>query len=221
MSWFKQAIDSSIGGKLIVAVTGLALVGFIVGHLSGNLLVFAGRDAINAYAEGLRKFPALLWGMRLGLLAAAVLHIYFTIRLNLRNRASRPQPYLKKVYARASLQSRTMVLSGLLLLFYAIYHLAHFTWRVTDPTIGALGPYDVYEMLVYSFKNPVMSISYTVAMVFVGMHLAHGISSLFQTLGLNHPKYNPLIRSAGPVLGALLAAGYISIPVAILLGIVQ
>lgn len=221
MAWFKQALDSSIGGKLIVAVTGLALVGFIVGHLSGNLLVFAGRDAINAYAEGLRKFPALLWGMRLGLIAAAVLHIYFTIRLNIRNRASRPQPYVKKVYARASLQSRTMVLSGLLLLFYAIYHLAHFTWRVTDPTIGALGHYDVYEMLVYSFKSPVMSVSYIVAMVFVGMHLAHGISSLFQTLGLNHPKYNPLIRSAGPVLGVLLAAGYISIPVAILLGIVQ
>jgi succinate dehydrogenase / fumarate reductase cytochrome b subunit len=221
MSWIKQTLDSSIGGKLIVAVTGLALVGFIVGHLSGNLLVFAGRDAINAYAEGLRKFPALLWGMRLGLIAAAVLHIYFTVRLNIRNRASRPQPYVKKVYARASLQSRTMVLSGLLLLFYAIYHLAHFTWRVTDPTIGALGHYDVYEMLVYSFKSPVMSVSYIVAMVFVGMHLAHGISSLFQTLGLNHPKYNPLIRSAGPVLGVLLAAGYISIPVAILLGIVQ
>jgi succinate dehydrogenase / fumarate reductase cytochrome b subunit len=159
--------------------------------------------------------------MRLGLIAAAVLHIYFTVRLNIRNRASRPQPYVKKVYARASLQSRTMVLSGLLLLFYAIYHLAHFTWRVTDPTIGALGHYDVYEMLVYSFKSPVMSVSYIVAMVFVGMHLAHGISSLFQTLGLNHPKYNPLIRSAGPVLGVLLAAGYISIPVAILLGIVQ
>ena len=221
MTWIKQTVDSSIGGKLIVALTWLALVGFIVGHLSGNLLIFAGRDAINAYAAALRQFPALLWTARLGLLVAAGAHIYFTIKLNLRNRAARPQRYLKKSFARASLQSRTMVLSGLVLLFYALFHLAHLTWRVTDPTIAALGPFDVYEALVYSFKKPVLAGFYIVSIALVGMHLSHGISSLFQTLGVNHPKYNRLIRAVGPALGVLLAVGYISIPVAILLGVIQ
>lgn len=221
MAWIKQTVNSSIGGKLVVGLTGLALVGFIVAHMSGNLLIFAGREAINSYAAGLRQFPALLWGARIGLLAAAVLHIYFTIKLNLHNRAARPQAYVKKSYARASLQSRSMVLSGLVVIFYALYHLAHLTWRVTDPYIASLGTFDVYEMLVYSFKSPIVSLFYIVAVSLLGMHLSHGISSVFQTLGVNHPKYNSFIRAIGPVLGVLLALGYISIPVAILLGIVQ
>lgn len=221
MAWIKQTVDSSIGGKLIVAVTGLVLVGFIIGHLSGNLLIFAGRDAINAYAAGLRKFPALLWAARLGLIAAAVAHIYFTIKLNLRNRAARPERYIKKTFARATLQSRTMVLSGLVVLFYAFFHLAHLTWRATDPMLAALGPFEVYEALVYSFKNPVLAIFYVVCIVLVGMHLSHGLSSLFQTLGINHPKYNPFIRAVGPAFGVLLVVGYSSIPLAILLGFIQ
>lgn len=221
MSWLKQTIKSSIGGKLIVAITGLALVGFIIAHMSGNLLIFVGREAINSYAAGLRTFPALLWGARIGLIIAAVAHIYFTIRLNLRNRAARPQPYIKKAYAKASFQSRSMVLSGLVVVFYALYHLAHLTWRVTDPQIAQFGEFDVYEILVYSFQQPLIALFYAVAVSLLGMHLSHGISSVFQTLGVNHPKYNPFIRAIGPVLGVLLALGYISIPVAILLGIVQ
>lgn len=221
MAWLKQSINSSIGGKLVVAVTGLLLVGFIIAHLSGNLLIFAGKDAINSYAAGLRKFPALLWVARIGLLLAAAGHIYFTIRLNLRNRSARPQQYVKKTYARASLQSRTMVLSGLVVVFYVFYHLAHLTWRVTDPYLATLGEFDVYEMLVHSFRQPLVAGFYVIAVCLLGMHLSHGVSSVFQTLGVNHPKYNPFIRAIGPVLGALLAFGYISIPVAILIGIVQ
>jgi succinate dehydrogenase / fumarate reductase cytochrome b subunit len=220
MNWLKRTLNSSIGGKFIVAITGLALVGFIVAHLSGNLLVFAGREALAEYAQGLRKFPALLWALRLGLLAAAVLHISFTIKLNLANKASRPEAYAKKSFRKASLSSRSMVLSGLILLTYAVYHLLHFTFRTTNTEIGALGPYDVYDMLIIGFSNPLISFFYIVAMILLAMHLSHGISSLFQTLGLNHHKYNKVLKALGPVAGTILALGYISIPVAVMTGIV-
>jgi succinate dehydrogenase / fumarate reductase cytochrome b subunit len=221
MSWLKQTVSSSIGGKVIVALTGLGLVGFILGHLSGNLLVFAGPTAIDQYAEGLRHYPALLWAMRIGLIAMAVLHIGFTIKLNVANRAARPEAYALKKYRRASLQSRTMALSGLLLLAYLVYHLAHFTFRVTSPEIGALGAFEARKMLLMEFSNPVLVVTYVVAMVLLAMHLAHGIASLFHTLGLNHGKYTPVIRRLGPAVAFLVAAAYISIPVAIFFGFVQ
>ena len=218
MSWFKRTLNSSIGGKLIVAITGLGLVGFVIAHLSGNLLIFAGREALAEYAEGLRKFPALLWVARIGLIGMAILHIGFTIKLNLANKAARPVAYAKKTYRRASLQSRTMVLTGLTLLAYVIYHLLHFTWRTTNPEIAALGPYEVYDMLIIGFSNPAISLFYIVATALLGMHLSHGISSIFQTLGLNNPKYNKLFKSIGPALGVILALGFISIPVAVMTG---
>lgn len=220
MNWLKRTLNSSIGGKFIVAVTGLALVGFIVAHLSGNLLIFVGREALAEYAAGLRKFPALLWVMRIGLIVAAVLHIVFTIKLNMASRAARPEKYVKKSYRRASVNSRTMVLSGLILLFYSVYHLLHFTFRTTNAEIGALGIYDVYDMLIIGFSNPLISFFYIVAMVLLAMHLSHGIQSLFQTLGINHPKYNKAIRAIGPAAGTILALGYISIPVAVMTGFV-
>jgi succinate dehydrogenase / fumarate reductase cytochrome b subunit len=218
MSWFKRTLNSSIGGKLIVAITGLGLVGFVIAHLSGNLLIFAGREALAEYAEGLRKFPALLWVARIGLIGMAILHIGFTIKLNLANKAARPVAYAKKTYRRASFQSRTMVLTGLTLLAYIIYHLLHFTWRTTNPEIAALGPYEVYDMLIIGFSNPAISLFYIVATALLGMHLSHGISSIFQTLGLNNPKYNKLFKSIGPALGVILALGFISIPVAVMTG---
>jgi succinate dehydrogenase / fumarate reductase cytochrome b subunit len=220
MSWFKRTLNSSIGGKLIVAITGLGLVGFVIAHLSGNLLIFAGREALAEYAQGLRKFPALLWVARIGLIGMAILHIGFTIKLNLANKAARPVAYAKKTYRRASLQSRTMVLTGLTLLAYVIYHLLHFTWRTTNPEIAALGPYEVYDMLIIGFSNPAISLFYIVATALLGMHLSHGISSIFQTLGLNNPKYNKLFKSIGPALGVILALGFISIPVAVMTGFV-
>jgi succinate dehydrogenase / fumarate reductase, cytochrome b subunit len=220
MSWFRRTLDSSIGGKLIVAVTGLGLVGFILAHLTGNLLIFAGREALAEYAEGLRKFPALLWGMRAGLIAMAVVHIGFTIKLNRANKVARPVGYAKKSYKRATFVSRSMVLSGLTLLVYAIYHLLHFTFRTTNAEIGSLGAYDVYDMLIIGFSSPLISLFYIVAMILLGMHLSHGISSLFQTIGINNHKYNRVIRSLGPIAGALLALGYISIPVAVMTGFV-
>ncbi len=218
MSWFKQFAQSSIGAKSAVALTGLAMVGFVVAHLSGNLLVFAGRDAINGYSEWLHSKGALLWVARIGLLAMVGLHIFFTIKLNLHNKDARPVAYVKKTYTKAKPTSRSMVLSGLVLLSYIVYHLAHLTFRVTNPEFAQL---DVYTMLISSFRSPMVSLSYIVGMVLLGAHLSHGVTSLFQTLGLNHPKYNPIIRAIGPILGVVLALGFSSIPVSVLFGLVQ
>jgi succinate dehydrogenase / fumarate reductase cytochrome b subunit len=221
MGFIKQTFGSSIGSKAIVAVTGLGMVGFLVMHLSGNLLVFGGPEAIAAYAEGLRKFPMLLLGARIGLIVMTLLHISVAIKLNLASQAARPVKYTKKQFVKASLSSRTMVLTGLLILAYILFHLAHFTFRVTSAEIGALGPWEVHKMIVLAFSNPLVALTYIVAMVLLGMHLSHGLSSLWQTLGLNHKKYNRFLNLLGPVVGTLLAAGYISIPVAVLVGILK
>lgn len=220
MSWLKRTLSSSLGGKYIVALTGLGMVGFLVAHLAGNLLIFAGPEALAAYAEGLRTYPALLLGMRVGLIIITILHITVAIKLNLANKAARPIPYTKKTFVKATLTSRTMVLTGLLLLSYILFHLAHFTFRVTSEEVASHGPWEVYNMLVAAFRHPVVSITYILAMIVMAMHLSHGVSSLTQTLGLNHHKYNPLLRWLGPIVGIGLAAGYISIPLAVWLGIV-
>ena len=221
MGWLQRTISSSIGGKYIVSLTGLALVLFVVVHLSGNLLIFAGREAMTAYAQGLRAFPALLWVTRIGLLAAAVAHVYFAIKLNVHNRRARPQAYARKNYEKASWSSRQMVLTGLLLLAYVVYHLAHFTFRVTSDEIARFGTYDVYDMVIVGLSNPVGAGVYIISMILLGLHLAHGVSSLTQSLGINHPKYNSLLRRIGPVSGFLLAAGYSTIPLAVLLGLIE
>ncbi len=221
MSWLKQALGSSIGGKFLVAITGLGMVGFLIAHVAGNLLIFAGPEALAEYAEGLRKFPTLLLLARVGLVVMTFLHVAVAIKLNLGNRAARPIPYQKKNYIRATFSSRTMVLTGLLILFYSLYHLAHFTWRTTDGDISALGPWEVHRMLVIAFQDPLQSGIYIAAMIVLGLHLSHGVSSLFQTLGWKHPKYNRLIHLLGPALGTVLALAYVSIPVSVLLGIVK
>lgn len=221
MSWLKRTLSSSIGGKGIVAVTGLALVGFLVAHISGNLLVFAGPEAINAYAEGLRKFPALLWAMRLGLIGAAVLHVLVAVKLNLASKAARPVAYAAKNYRKASFASRSMLLTGVLLLLFIVYHLAHYTFRVTNAQIGALGDFDAYQMLLIGFSDPVQVVLYLAAMAVMALHVSHGFQSLCQTIGLNHPKYTRGIRCLSCALGWGLAALYSSIPVAILLGLVK
>jgi len=221
MGWLRQTLHSSVGGKFIVAVTGLVLVGFIVAHLSDNLLIFSGPDAVDGFAETIHSYTKLLWTMRIGLLIAAVLHIGFAVKLNLQSKAARPLAYQRKQYVEAPFTSRSMLLTGLLILFYILFHLAQFTFRVTSPELQSLGSYDVYRMLVYSFSNPAVALFYILAMIVLGMHLSHGISSLFQSLGWNHKKYNKVIRLLGPVLGTLLALGYISIPVAIQLGLLK
>lgn len=211
---------------MIVAVTGLILLGFIIGHLLGNLQIFLGPEWINGYAEHLRELGPLLWVIRAFLLVTVSLHIWYTIRLAIDNGRARPEAYARKEHVKATFASRYMWLSGLVVLAFIFYHLAHFTVRVTDPRFGLLkadplNRYDVYSMMVYGFQTWWVSAFYIVAMFLLMLHLTHGASSFFQSMGLNDRKLTPKLARGGRIFAWLIFAGYVSIPVGVLLGWVQ
>ena len=217
---------SSVGRKLIVAVSGVILILFVIGHLIGNLQIFLGPDWINGYAEHLRALGPLLWIIRAFLLVTVLVHIYYTIRLAIENRRARPSRYRRKEIVKATLASRTMVMSGVILLAFIIFHLLHFTLRTTDPRFATLamdplGHYDVYSMMVLGFLSPLVSGFYILAMFLLAFHLSHGSSSFFQSLGLTNQKLTPRLALAGRVFAWLLFFGYSSIPIAVLLGWVR
>ncbi|KXB98555.1 MAG: hypothetical protein AA908_04025 [Chlorobi bacterium NICIL-2] len=215
-------LQTTVMQKAIVAVTGLVMVLFLIGHLSGNLLVYAGPEAINAYAAGLRDVAALLWTARIILLASLVLHVYYTIRLRRLSQKARPIGYQQKRWEASTFAGRTMLLSGLLIFSYVAFHLAHFTWGKIYPQYYAAtyfldgrGPvHDVYSMVVRSFQVWWLALLYIVAVTFVALHLVHATQSALQTLGVYHQRYVQPIRKASIVLAVLLWIGYVSIPVA-------
>lgn len=211
---------------MIVAITGVVLIVFVVGHLLGNLQIFLGPDWVNSYAEHLRSLGPLLWVIRVFLLTIFVLHIFYTISLAVENRRARPVHYRRKDNVKATLASRYMVISGLIVLAFVLYHLAHFTVRVTDPRFlllkaDPLNRYDVYSMMVYGFQNVYVSAFYIIGLFLLTLHLTHGTSSFFQSLGLNDEKLAPRLATAGRVLAWLIFVGYTSIPVAVLLHLVK
>lgn len=217
--------SSSIGLKVLMAVTGVGLVLFLVAHLLGNLQLFLGQAAFNDYAAFLKSIPGPLWAARIGLIVFFVLHIVTAIKLSRQNSASRPQEYAYQNTVQASVASRTMLKSGMLILAFVVYHLLHFTlgaahseyFHLTD----SLGRHDVYSMVVRSFQQPEISAAYILLLLFVGFHLSHAIPSFFRTLGFYHPAYTHMIDRGGRALSALIALGYISIPVSVLAGIIQ
>src|SRR6266566_5323451 len=153
---------SSIGRKMVVAGTGVIRILFVIGHLLGNLQIFLGPDWINAYSQHLRDLGPLLWLIRVFLLITVILHIYFTILLAIENRRARPEPYIDRQYVKASWASRHMVVSGLVVLAFIIFHLLHFTGRKFNPQfpllkLDPLNRYDVYSMMVYGFENVYVS----------------------------------------------------------------
>ena len=209
-----------------MALTGVILIAFIIGHLLGNLQIFLGPDWVNGYAEHLRELGPILWIIRGFLLLSVVIHIYVTILLAIENRRARPVHYARKDHVKATVASRYMVMSGLIVLAFLIYHLAHFTVRVTDPRFGLLksdplNHYDVYSMMVYGFQNVFVSGFYIIGMFLLSLHLSHGASSFFQSLGLNDEKLTPLLARAGRLFAWAIFAGYTSIPVAVLAGLVK
>ena len=210
MSWLIDFAKSSIGAKVVMGVTGAMLVGFVIMHMLGNLQVFLGQDALNAYAKSLHDLGGLLWVARLGLIGAVLLHIASGLRLASLNSAARPVAYANETTVQASFASRYMRMSGLLLLAFIAYHLAHFTLGLTHPDHKALtdsmGRPDVYSMLILGFKQPSVALSYVVAMVLLWFHLNHGASSLFKSLGLRHPKYNSMLDMVGPAVATLVVA---------------
>jgi len=209
---------SMVGRKAIVAVTGAMLFAYLVAHLIGNLQILAGPHRINAYAHLLHSQPALLWAARLALLAAAGLHAVATVQLWFENRAARPIRYQKPDTVQATLASRTMIVSGPLIAVFVVYHILHFTTGTVHPRFVDL---NVYNNVVAGFQNPAASGFYIIIMALIGLHLYHGIASMFQSLGLNHPRYTPLIKRAAAVLAVAIAGGNIFIPVAVLAGIIR
>ena len=224
--FISEFAHSSVGRKMIVAATGVILILFVIGHLLGNLQIFLGPEWINAYSQHLRDLGPLLWLVRIVLLVTVILHIYFTILLAIENRRARPEAYRDRNYVKASWASRHMVVSGLVVLAFIIFHLLHFTARKFNLQfpllkLDPLNRYDVYSMMVYGFQNVYVSIFYVVGLFLLTLHLTHGSSSFFQSLGLNNERLTPKLAIGGRIFAWLLFVGYISIPIAVLLGFIK
>lgn len=220
----RSPLLSSVTAKIGMAVTGAGLVGFVVAHMLGNLQIFLGQEALNAYAYKLKSMPALLWVARSGLILLFGGHLGLAFYLRKLNKAARPLKYAFADPVEASFASRTMLLSGLVIFTFLIYHLLHFTLGVTNPDthhlVDANGHHDVYSMVVLSFQNVLISGAYIVAMLFLGLHLSHAISSMIQTLGFVSGESRAWIERIGIAMAGVLMVGNISIPLSVLLGLV-
>ena len=227
--WARLYFTSSVGRKAIMAVTGIILTLFVIGHMLGNLQLFMGEEAINRYARFLRIEPPLLWTVRLVLLAAVVLHIITGFQLWLENRRARPEKYVAMGTVQATIASRTMIYTGLLVMGFVVYHLLHLTLHALGPQPGGgppaggslHGEVNVYRNVVAGFQDPFISILYIVGQLLLYFHLSHGIQSTFQTLGFSHPKYDPAVKRLGYALSFIIVAANISMPIAVLAGLVR
>ena len=209
---------SLVGKKVIMAVTGVILLLFVIGHLLGNLQIFVGPERLNAYSEFLKKLGELLWVVRFVLLASLVLHVIASVQVSLASKRARPADYEKKESIETSYAARTMIWSGPLIFLYVAYHLAMFTFLVTGP---GYSPTDVYRNEVLAFRVPAISAVYVLAMIFLGMHLYHGAWSMLHTLGASNPRYRFLRKTIAPVVAIAITAGYIAIPIAVLMGFIS
>ncbi|MFK7984909.1 MAG: succinate dehydrogenase cytochrome b subunit [Sandaracinaceae bacterium] len=209
---------STVGKKALVAITGLVLFGFVIGHLAGNLILFAGYEAFNGYAHTLKSTLPLLWGTRITLLVSVIVHIALTMSLAGRNTAARGSRYKKKKDQVTSYAARTMVLSGPLLAGFILFHLAHFTVPGLDLG-GEHEAVNAYGNLVRGFRVPWVAGIYIFANAMLGLHLFHGAWSALQSVGAGHPKYNPMRKTAAMGLALAISAGNIFIPISVLTGI--
>jgi succinate dehydrogenase / fumarate reductase cytochrome b subunit len=219
--------QSSIGKKWIVALTGLVLVAYVLGHLAGNLQIFLPSKAhINLYGAFLHSLGPLLWVIRAFLLACFIIHIWTTIQLAIENRTARPDRYEAAQYKKATWAGRSMIMSGLIVLCFVIFHILHFTADVIQPSFATMKEmlpngserHDVYRMVVTGFSNPAASCFYILGMILLCMHLSHGFGSFVQTLGLNSSKLAPWLDYGGRALAVIICIGYISIPIAVMIG---
>lgn len=212
---------STIGLKVVMALSGFALAGFVLGHMTGHLKVFAGREAYNDYAHFLYSLGELLWLARLGLLGLLAAHVYAAVTLAKRNREARPSRYAVKRSRATTVHARIMLWSGLTILAYVIYHVLHFTIPVVHTEyMNPAQPRDVYTYFVQSFQDPLIVFVYTVANVLLASHLSHALTSMFRTLGLSSGRYRGTFEKVGPVFAIVVLAGFLSVPYACLFGIV-
>lgn len=231
MSTVTGIFKSSLGRKYIMAGTGVLLLLFVIGHLVGNLQVFGPPELINNYAHFLQSKPLLVWGARLGLLVIVGLHITTAIQLSAANKAARPVGYASGDSYGSTWQSRYMLMSGIVILAFIIYHLAHFTVRL--PSINGIGDFtrlttvmhgdtvpDVYAMMILGFQVWWVSAFYLVAQALLFIHLGHGVSSAFQSFGLRNHNWWPRVQLLAKVVSIAIFIGYASIPAAIFMRVV-
>ena len=218
----KQTLNSTLGGKYVMAVTGLLLFLFTIGHMAGNLQVFLGPDAINTYAQMLKGMPLVLWVVRGGLLTVLLLHVALGILLQSRSSRARPVGYVYNKSRRATWASRSMLPTGLIILAFIIYHLLHFTVGMTHPDHfekvemhEGVARHDVHQMVVLGFRKGFVTLTYVIANLLLGLHLSHGATSWFQSLGLNDKRWTPTFRLLAQGLVAAVVLGNVAIPLAI------
>ena len=211
---------STNGKKAVMAVTGAILFLFVIGHLAGNLQIFEGPAKLNAYGHFLHSIGELLWPVRIVLLLAVGLHITATVQLALLKKKARPVGYSRKEAIASSYASRTMYWSGPIVLAFVIFHLLQFTAGYIHPESQFIEG-DVYHNVVAGFQVWWVSVWYILSVSLLGLHLRHGIWSMFQSLGFNHPRHTPILKSAAIVIAVVIVLGYISIPISVLLGIVK
>jgi len=215
--------DTSIGKKAVMAVTGLILLGFLTGHMLGNMQVYLGAEALDAYAHKLRELGPLLWAVRSVLLLSFILHGWMVVDLYVRSTAARPVGYRVVTTVATSYAAKVMWLSGIVILLFVVFHLAHFTY----PGIAMSGSYmhdahgQVYQNVINGFRVPWVTGIYLLAQILLGLHIFHGSWSLLQTLGVNHPRYNSRLRGIAKSIAVVIIAGNCSIPLAILAGLVK
>ncbi len=214
-----QILKSVVGRKIFMAITGQCMVLFAVVHMVGNSSIFVGPDGINAYAKHLHDLGPLVWMFRAGLFGLAAVHIFYGIQLTLENSAANPDSYAVKKQLKATFASSTMIWTGLIICLFIIFHILHFTARVTPGIVqgvDALGRYDVFTMVVSAFRNGGTAFIYVAAMIALFLHLSHGIQSFFQTMGWNTDTTQCWISTAGKAVAFILLAGYAVIPLSIL-----
>lgn len=236
LAWISPFFTTSVGMKVTTAITGTLLTGFVIAHFIGNLKVFNGPDSINAYAKFMKDQGPLLWIARGVLLAVFLLHITLALVLKKRAKAARPVPYYNPTTIQASWASRTMPWTGLLILAFVLFHLAHYTVCAIDTIparsehtnkviqsnyldlIDAQGRQDVYSMVVHAFQKEWVVAVYLVAMVFLFIHLSHGVASVFQTLGLNTPRFQATAKKIALSVAAFVALGNTGIVLGVYMG---
>jgi len=212
--------QTTIGKKAIMAITGFLLFGFVVVHLIGNLQIFLPPEKINHYSAALKSRPVLLWGARITLLISVALHIWSSFQLWLLQRDARPIPYVKKANLHSTYASRTMFWSGPIILAFVIFHLLQFTFGIVHPG-ASFDEHNVYNNVVTGFRVWPVSLFYIIAMIMLCYHLYHGLWSMFQSLGFSHPVYTPWLQRLAKLVAILIAAGNISIPVAVLARLIK
>jgi succinate dehydrogenase / fumarate reductase cytochrome b subunit len=227
MNLLTNIFKSSLGRKYVMAVSGLVMFLFVIGHLAGNLQIFLGPEAINRYGHFLQSNPELIWPARLFLLLMLGLHIWAAAQLTRENRAARPDRYAEFRPVGSSYASRTMFMSGLIVLVFIIYHLLHFTVEVQSVNFTGRNfviledpqkRHDIFSMMVLGFRNIWVSGFYILGMALLCLHLSHGVSSMFQSIGWKNRAYGPLLDKLARGVALLIFAGYTSIPAAVLLG---